>query len=125
MKGRINRNPKYNREKKERLNTAENLEEEGCPQKDSAEHEEYAGACRSFRQIWKERDSAQPEQQEKILDRRNLNRAFKRAKANKGAAGIDGMTVEETHVHNKKRERLVRFGHFDLAEACQSVHINC
>ena len=38
---------------------AENPEEKGCPQKDSTEHEEYAGASRSFRRIWKERDSAQ------------------------------------------------------------------
>ena len=33
---------------------------------------------------------------EKILNKDNLNRAFKRVKANKGAPGIDGMTVEET-----------------------------
>lgn len=32
---------------------------------------------------------------EKICDRSNLNRAYKRVKANKGAAGVDGMTVEE------------------------------
>ncbi len=38
---------------------AENLEEKGCPQKDSAEHERYAGVPRSFRGIWKERNSAQ------------------------------------------------------------------
>ena|GEM_PF-2977899 len=91
---------------------AENLAEEGCPQKDSAEHEEYAGARRSFRQIGEERDSAQPELLEKMLDGRNLNRAFKRVKANKGAAGIDDMTVEETHVHNKRKTgtfRLFRF----------------
>ena len=75
---------------------AENLKEKDCPQKDSVEHEEYAGVRRSFRQIWKERDSAQPELLEKIPDRGNLNRAFKRVKANKGAAGVDGMTVEET-----------------------------
>ncbi len=31
---------------------------------------------------------------EKILDRDNLNRAYKRVKANKGAPGVDGMTVE-------------------------------
>lgn len=32
---------------------------------------------------------------EEILDRNNLNRAFKRVRANKGAPGIDGMTVED------------------------------
>lgn len=81
---------------------AENLEEKGYPQKDSAEHERYAGASRSFRRIWKERDSAQPKLLEKILDRGNLNRAFKRVKANKGAAGVDGKTIEETLAHLKE-----------------------
>ncbi len=64
---------------------AENLEEKGCLQKDSAEHEGYAGASRSFRRIWKERNSAQPELLERILNRDNLNRAFKRVKANNHA----------------------------------------
>ncbi len=59
------------------------------------------GASRSFRRIWKERNSAQPELLEKILDRNNLNRAFKRVKANKGTAGIDGMTIEETLAYLK------------------------
>ena len=40
---------------------AENLKEKGCPQKDSAEHEEYVGASRSFRRIWEERNRVQPE----------------------------------------------------------------
>jgi hypothetical protein len=39
---------------------------------------------------------------EKILDRNNLNRAFKRVKANKGAPGIDGRTVGETLTYLKK-----------------------
>ncbi|MFE8704241.1 group II intron reverse transcriptase/maturase [Cytobacillus sp. FJAT-54145] len=32
---------------------------------------------------------------DKILDRDNLNQAFKQVKKNKGAAGVDGMTVDE------------------------------
>ncbi|HZK24079.1 MAG TPA: group II intron reverse transcriptase/maturase [Oscillospiraceae bacterium] len=32
---------------------------------------------------------------EKILDRHNMNRAYKRVKANKGSHGVDGMTVDE------------------------------
>ena len=68
---------------------------DSCSQRDSAERKEYAGARRSFRRIWKERDSAEPELLEAILDRRNMNKAYKRVKANKGAPGIDGMTIEE------------------------------
>ena len=40
---------------------AENFKDEGCLHRDSAEREEYAGARRSFRRTWKERDSEQPE----------------------------------------------------------------
>ena len=32
---------------------------------------------------------------ERVCERENLNRAYKRVKANKGAPGIDGMTVGE------------------------------
>ena len=75
---------------------AENISNGGCSQRDSAEHEGHVRAHRSFNRIWKERDSAQPELLEKILERENLNRAFKRVKANKGAPGVDGMTIDET-----------------------------
>ena len=47
----------------------------GCSQRDSAEHERYAKASRSFNRIWKERDSAQPKLLEAILYKDNLNRA--------------------------------------------------
>ena len=75
---------------------AENISNDGCSQRDSAEHKGHVRAHRSFNRIWKERDSAQPDLLEKILDRDNLNRAFKRVKANKGAPGVDGMTIDET-----------------------------
>ena len=74
---------------------AENIENNGCLQRDSAEHEGYAKASRSFNRIWKERDSVQPRLLEAILYKDNFNRAYKRVKANKGAPGIDGMTIEE------------------------------
>ena len=67
---------------------AENIENNGCSQRDSSEHEGYAKASRSFNRIWKERGSAQPKLLEAILYKDNLNRAYKRVKANKGAAGI-------------------------------------
>ena len=78
---------------------------DSCPQRDSAEREGYVGAHRSFRRIWKERDSAQPELLEKILERDNLNRAFKRVKANKGAPGTDGISVEETGAYLRKNQK--------------------
>ena len=65
----------------------------GCPQRDSAEHEEYAGAQSADRREPEETDGA--DLLERILSRENLNRAYKRVKANKGAPGIDGMTVED------------------------------
>ena len=66
-----------------------------CSQMDSAEHEEQARGHRSFRQIWKERDNAEPELLERILATDNLARAYKRVKANGGAPGVDGMDVME------------------------------
>ena len=81
---------------------------DSCSQRDSAEREGYVRAHRSFRRIWKERDSAQPELLEEILEKDNLNRAFKRVKANKGAPGIDGITVEETGAY--LRENFLRQG---------------
>lgn len=89
---------------------AENSGNRDCPQRDSAEHEGYAEVRRSFRSIWKEKDSAQPELLERILDRDNLNRAFKRVKAKKGAPGIDGMTVEEAlpYIRENRKDLLER-----------------
>ena len=75
------------------MKRAEYFQEEGCLQRDSAEHEEYAGARSAGTQEGREADGA--DLLERILSRDNLNRAYKRVKANKGAPGIDGMTVEE------------------------------
>ena len=75
------------------MKNAEYRRKAGCPQRDSAEHEEYVGAQSVGRQEAKEQDGA--DLLERILSRDNLNKAYKRVKANKGAPGIDGMTVEE------------------------------
>ena len=72
---------------------AEN-KKESCSQRDSAERKGYVRAHRSFNRIWKERDGAEPDILGKILERDNMNRAYKRVKANGGAPGIDGMTIE-------------------------------
>ena len=84
---------------------AENIESNGCSQRDNAEHEGYVKASRSFNRIWKERDSAQPRLLEAILYKDNFNRAYKRVKANKGAPGIDGMTIEEALPYLKEHQQ--------------------
>ena len=66
---------------------------------------QYVKASRSFHRIWKERDSAQPRLLEAILYKDNFNRAYKRVKANKGAPGIDGMTIEEALPYLKEHQQ--------------------
>lgn len=65
----------------------------GFLQRDSAEHEEYAEARSIGEREPEEADGA--DLFERILDRENLNRAYKRVRSNHGAPGIDGMTVED------------------------------
>lgn len=65
----------------------------GYLQRDSVEHEEYAGAQSIDARESRERDGA-IDLLERILGRDNLNKAYKQVKSNHGAPGIDGMTVE-------------------------------
>ena len=45
---------------------------------------------------------------EKILSRDNMNQAFKRVKANKGASGIDNMTVDELLQYLKENGEQIK-----------------
>lgn len=65
-----------------------------CLQRDGVERKEYAGVRNVNPRDGKERGGAN-DLLESILDRDNLNRAYKQVKRNHGAPGIDGMTVEE------------------------------
>ena len=89
---------------------------ESCSQRDSAERKRYVRAHRSFNRIWKERDSAEPDILGKILEKDNLNRAYKRVKANKGAPGVDGMTIEAAlpwlKEHNYELTERIRKGKY-------------
>ena len=85
----------------------ENSDNRDCPQRDSAEHEGHVEVRRSFRSIWKEKDSARPELLEKILYKDNLNRAYKRVKANRGAPGIDGITVDEIAAYLRENQEAI------------------
>ena len=76
------------------MKKAEYGRKDGFLKRDSVEHEEYAEA-RSVGQMEAEEQDNASDLMERILDRENLNRAYQRVKSNKGAPGIDGMTVEE------------------------------
>jgi len=114
VKDRINRSLEYDPERRNEHMGTEN--KESCSQRDSAERKGYVRAHRSFNRIWKERDSAELDILGKILNKDNLNKAYKRVKANKGAPGVDGMTVEEAFEwlkeHNHELIERIRKGHY-------------
>ncbi len=65
-----------------------------CLQRDSVERKEYVGVQSTNTREGKERGGAN-DLLESILDRENLNKAYRQVKRNHGAPGIDGLTVEE------------------------------
>ena len=94
---------------------AEYIGNNGFLQRESVEHEEYAEAHSDEQMETREQDNAR-DLMEEILDRDNLNKAYKRVKTNKGAPGIDGMTVEEAmpwlKEHQKELLDSIRGGWF-------------
>ena len=76
------------------MKRAENQVNKGCPCEDRLETEGTVGA-RSGVSLARTEESGAVSLLALVLERNNLNRAYKRVKANKGAPGIDGMTVEE------------------------------
>ncbi|GHT85642.1 group II intron reverse transcriptase/maturase [Bacteroidia bacterium] len=81
----------------------------GCSQKVSAEQREYAKASNCTRTAENnntDTTSGADGLLERILDRNNLNTAYKRVKSNKGAGGVDKMSVDELLpylIENRKR----------------------
>jgi len=74
------------------------LQIEGYLQKVPAEQGGYVGACASSRITENNVTNAYTATDrllEKILDRDNMNLAYKRVKSKKGAGGVDGMGVDE------------------------------
>jgi len=63
---------------------------------------------------------------EQVLNRRNITRAYQQVRANKGSAGVDGMTVQELYDYlNENRERIeseIRQGKY-LPQAILGVEI--
>ena len=96
------------------MKNAENIR--SCLQRDSTEREGYAGAQSAVQPGNEETAGRSQKLLEAILYRDNLNRAYKRVKANKGAPGVDGMTVEEAlpwlKEHGKEMTEAIRSGKY-------------
>lgn len=94
------------------MKKAENVR--SCLQRDSTECEGYAGAQSAVQPGNEETAGRSQKLLEAILYRDNMNRAYKRVKANKGAPGVDGMTVEEAlpwlKEHGKEMTEAIRRG---------------
>jgi len=84
---------------------------EGSPQKNSAEHKGYAGVHNSERITENNITNADMSKErllEQIVDRDNMNHAYKKVNSNKGAHGIDGMGVDELLQHLKENGSQLR-----------------
>ena len=87
------------------------LGREGFTQKNSAEHEGYAEAYNPAKITETDSTNANESEErllEQIVSNHNLNEAFKRVKANKGAHGIDGMKVDELLQYLKENGETLR-----------------
>lgn len=96
------------------MKNAENVR--SCLQRDSTECEGYAGAQSAVQPGKEETAGRSQNLLEAILYRNNMNRAYKRVKTNKGAPGVDGMTVEEAlpwlKEHGKEMTEAIRSGKY-------------
>lgn len=87
------------------------LRMEGSTQKDSAEHEGYAGVHNPERITETGNTNANVLKKgllEEIVSRDNMNQAFKKVKANRGSHGIDGMKVDELLQYLKENGEYIK-----------------
>ena len=85
----------------------ENTGNGDCSRTDSTECKGYAREQSTEKPESGETEIREPGLLEAILDRENLNRAYKRVKANKGAPGIDGITVDEIGAYLKEHQQEI------------------
>ena len=79
-----------------------------CPGEDRVEPEGTPGV-QSMEALEQKEENGADELLERLLDRDNLNEAYRKVKRNGGAAGIDGMTVEELLPYLKEhKEEMLR-----------------
>ncbi len=95
----------------EKCDNSRQLHNEGYLQKDRVELEEYVGAPSISLMIEKRQNAENKytnELFERIIDRNNLNQAFKKVRANKGSHGVDGMKVDELLQYLKENGASLR-----------------
>lgn len=77
---------------------------------------EVEGRGDDFRQLYERKEEQQVELIEWIIQDRNIDEAIKAVKRNKGAAGVDGMTVDELDayfvIHRKEITSQIREGKY-------------
>ena len=77
---------------------------------------EAKGRGDDFRQFYEQKEEQQVELIEWILQDRNIDEAIKNVKRNKGADGVDGMTVDELDVyftlHREELKTQIREGKY-------------
>ena len=99
---------------------AEYFGDKGCLQRDNAEREEYAGARSIGKREAGETDGA--ELLERILDRDNLNRAYKRVKANKGDTSTNRQHEEHDGEMGWMAAATFPNVHLEAVEEAQNTH---
>ena len=77
----------------------EESETEGHSKKQKRKSVGNKGREDNIRQLYKQKEEQQVELIEWILEERNMQMAVKAVRQNKGAAGVDGMTVEERETY--------------------------
>lgn len=75
----------------------QNTSEDDCSQRDTLETEGYAEVCSNIHTEMNRQDGTNLIDQ--VIDHDNLYMAYKHVRANKGAPGIDGITVDELYGH--------------------------
>ena len=86
------------------------------PNKQERRSAEAKGRGDDFRQLYEQKEEQQVELIEWILQDRNIDEAIKAVKRNKGAAGVDGMTVDELDayfaLHREEIKSQIREGNY-------------
>ena len=107
--GRTEQWQSFKREEGEAVRGEQKTVKTGCPCEGMVETESSKGARSAALPETAEKDGAES-LLEKVLHRDNLNAAYKRVKQNGGAAGVDGMIVDEMlpYLREHKEELLAR-----------------